>query len=118
MDEIVSGIYQLKIPIPNNPLEYTNIYLLKGDDGHLLIDTGWNDEAAFQSLSNQLDEIGVDFKKISQIIGTHAHFDHYGLVGKLKELSQAKIALHRLDKDLLGSRYTGIGRKSGSNSMH
>ena len=105
MDEIVTGIHQLKIPIPNNPLEYTNIYLLKGDDGHLLIDTGWNDEAAFQSLSNQLTEIGVDFKKISQIIATHVHFDHYGLSGKLKELSQAKIALHTEDKNLLTPKY-------------
>ena len=105
MDEIVTGIYQLKIPIPNNPLEYTNIYLLKGDDGHLLIDTGWNDEAAFQALSNQLAEIGVDFKKISQIIATHVHFDHYGLAGKLKKLSQAKIALHAEDKNLLTPRY-------------
>ena len=105
MTEIIPGIYQLKVPIPNNPLENTNVYLVRGDDGYLLIDAGWNSQPALQSLSNQLAEIGVVFKDISQIVVTHAHFDHYGLVGRLKELSRATVALHYLDKDLLGTRY-------------
>ena len=105
MTEIMSGVYQLKVPIPNNPLENTNVYLVQGDDGYLLIDAGWNSRPALQSFSNQLAEIGVDFKDISQIVVTHAHFDHYGLVGRLKELSRATVALHYLDKDLLDTRY-------------
>ena len=43
MTEVSPGIYQLQIPIPNNPLEYTNIYLLRGDDGYHLIETGSKD---------------------------------------------------------------------------
>ena len=104
MNEIATGVYQLKVPIPDNPLGHTNVYLLQGDGEYHLIDTGWNDAAAFQVLSNQLGEIGVSFKKISQIIITHAHLDHYGLSSRLKELSRAKIAMHRLEKDLLGFR--------------
>ena len=34
MTEIIPGIYQLQLPIPNNPLEYTIIYLVQGDDGY------------------------------------------------------------------------------------
>ena len=105
MAEIASGVYQLKVPIPNNPLENTNIYLVQGDSEYLLIDAGWNNQQALRSLSDQLTEIGVSFKDISQIVVTHAHFDHYGLAGRLKELSQATIALHSLDKDLLSTRY-------------
>ena len=101
MNEIVSGVYQLKIPIPNNPLECTNIYLVQGDDEYLLIDAGWDNRAALQSLKKQLAEIGVDLKDISQIIATHGHHDHYGLAGKLRQLSQAKISLHYMDKNLV-----------------
>lgn len=108
MTEIIPGIYQLKIPIPDNPLEYTNIYLVRGDDGYLIIDAGWNDEKAFQSLEKQLAEIGVDFKDISQIIITHAHRDHYGLADRLRQLSQAKISLHHLEENVIAPRYQNI----------
>ena len=104
MTEISPGIYQLQIPIPNNPLEYTNIYLVQGDDGYLLIDAGVNTEEALESLKKQLAEIGIDLKDISRIIATHGHRDHYGLAGRLRQLSQAKIALHYLDKNLVDPR--------------
>ncbi len=108
MTEIIPGIHQLKIPIPNNPLEYTNIYLIQGDDGYLLIDAGWNSEEAFQSLTKQLAEIGIDLKDISQIIATHAHGDHYGLVSRLKQHSQAKVSLHYLEANLHTTRHTNM----------
>lgn len=108
MPEIIPGIYQLQLPIPNNPLEYTNIYLVQGDDGHLLIDAGWNSEKALQSLKKQLAEIGIDFKDISQILVTHAHFDHYGLADRIRQLSQAKIILHYLEKNLIDTSYLNI----------
>ena len=45
MAEIAPGVYQLKVPIPNNPLENTNVYLIRGDNDYALIDAGWNNEA-------------------------------------------------------------------------
>ncbi len=54
MTEIIPGIHQFKIPIPNNPLGYTNTYLLEGDDGYLLIDTGVNTEESLQALKKQM----------------------------------------------------------------
>ena len=104
MTEVMPGIYQLKIPIPDNPLEYTNTYLVQGDNGYLLIDTGWDNEEAFNSLKRQLTEIGIDFDDISQIVVTHIHADHCGLAGKIKSLSNAKLALHYLEKDFIESR--------------
>lgn len=105
MTEIIPGVYQLQLANSNSPLGYVNIYLVQGDEGYLLIDTGWNTEEAFQSLEKQLTEIGIAFEDISQIILTHVHPDHYGLVGRLKELSQAKIILHFLESNLITSRY-------------
>jgi glyoxylase-like metal-dependent hydrolase (beta-lactamase superfamily II) len=105
MAEIIPGIYQLKVPIPNNPLEYTNVYLLKTHDGYLLIDAGVNTPEALQSVKRQLSELRVDFKDISHIIITHVHGDHYGLAGKLKELSGAKLAFHQLEKNQIYPAY-------------
>lgn len=105
--EIIPGIYQIKIPIrmPGFQLVYVNLYLIRGDDGYLLVDTGWNATEAFDALVIQLKEIGVDFTDIIRIIITHLHPDHYGLAGRLKELSGATITLHQREKDLIDSRY-------------
>ena len=103
--QIVAGIYQLKVPIPNSPLEATNVYLLQGDKSYTLIDTGWDSKTAFNSLNRQLAEVGVGFRDISQIIITHAHFDHFALVGRIKELNDAKIFIHRQEQEVLRTRY-------------
>ncbi len=106
MTEIRPGIYQLKIPIPDNPLEYTNSYLVQGDGECLLIDPGMNNDAAFDALQRELTEIGVAFEDITQILATHSHGDHYGLCDRVKQLSQAKVLLHQMDRELIQSMQT------------
>jgi glyoxylase-like metal-dependent hydrolase (beta-lactamase superfamily II) len=102
---IIPGVCELVIPLPYNPPGATNIYLLRGDDGYLLIDTGWNSEESFHAFVEELADAGADFKDIKQIVVTHAHPDHYGLVGKVHELSNAKIYMHRRDEEIF-HRYT------------
>lgn len=109
MTEIIPNIYQLQLPLPDNPLGYVNIYLVRGDNGYLLVDTGWDNEQALSSLKEQLAEIGTPLEDISQIVATHIHPDHYSLAGRLRQLSQAKIALHYLERDLIAS-YSDIGK--------
>ena len=59
MTEIIPGIHQLQIPIPDNPLGYTNSYLVQGDNECLLIDLGMNTDEAFDSLKAGLSAIRV-----------------------------------------------------------
>ncbi len=108
--EIVPSIHQLKlpVPVPSAQLADVNAYLIEGEKGCILVDTGWNTRQTFAALEEQLREIGVGFEDISQIIITHFHPDHYGLAGKLKELSRAKIALHQIERDFIRSRYISM----------
>ncbi len=99
MTKIMPGIHQFKIPIPNNPLENTNCYLVQGDDGYLLIDPGVNNDGAFDALEKGLTEIGVAFTEITRILATHSHGDHYGLTTRVKQISQAKVMVHHLVRD-------------------
>jgi glyoxylase-like metal-dependent hydrolase (beta-lactamase superfamily II) len=106
MIEVAPGIYQLILPNPAySALRYVNAYIVQGNDGYLLIDTGWDDEA-LASLEKQLKKIGIDFKDITQIVVTHAHPDHYGLASRLKQLSGAKLALHHLEIEAIELRYS------------
>ncbi len=108
MTEIIPGIHQLQIPIPNNPLGHTNVYIVRGNDGYLMIDAGWNSERALESMKEQLAEIGIGLQDISRIVVTHSHADHYGLTGRLRQHTQADISLHYLEKDLLASRFENM----------
>jgi len=108
--EIIRGVHQLKIPIPETSTEYINVYIVEGDEGNLLIDTGWNTPNAFDSLKQQLRDSGFGFKDINQIVVTHVHPDHYGLAGRLTQLSGAKLALHEAEIDLIDSRYVNLSK--------
>ncbi len=108
--EIIQGVHQLKIPIPESSLEHINVYIVEGNEGNLLIDTGWNTPHAFETLKQQLKDSGFGFKDISQIVVTHVHPDHYGLAGRLTQLSGAKLALHEAEVDLIDSRYMNLDK--------
>ncbi len=103
--EIIKNVHQLKIPIPNNPLENINAYLINTPQGSLLIDTGWNTQAAFQSLKTQVESTGVTLADIHYIAITHIHPDHYGLVGRLEKHTPAKLIIHEIERSFLDSRY-------------
>ena len=109
--QLIDGLYQLKVPIPNSALVATNIYLIKGDKGNTLVDTGWGGERAFNSLKTQLADIGVGLQDISQLVVTHVHFDHYGLAGKIKRISDARIYMHRREQEIFHTRY-GVTEES------
>ncbi|OGO22142.1 MAG: hypothetical protein A2144_00965 [Chloroflexi bacterium RBG_16_50_9] len=107
MTEVIPRVHWLKLPLdmvkPTPP--HVNAYLIQGDRGYLLVDTGWGTDETLDSVKKHLAAIGADFKDISQIIVTHIHPDHYGLAGKIKQLSGAKLAFHEIEKGFIESRY-------------
>ena len=110
MSEILPGIHWIKMPISleESTLSHINIYLVEGDKGWLLVDSGWNTDRSFSTLHNYLLKIGAGFEDIKQIAVTHVHPDHYGMAGRIKELSGATIAMHSIEKSFIGSRYISM----------
>ena len=106
--EILPGIYRVKISSPTVAYAHLNVYLIQGSDGFLMVDTGWNRPEALDSLEKQLGDIGLGFGDIEQIVITHAHPDHYGLAGMIKELSGAKLALHKEEIAVFGSKFVSM----------
>ena len=75
--ELAPGLYHLTIPLPFR-LNHVHVYLVEADDGFLLVDTGVNTSEAFASLKRKLDDIGLGFQAIRQVVITHFHSDHCG----------------------------------------
>ncbi len=93
--EVVPGIRLLRVPIPDNPLEYVNAYLIGEDGQYALVDPGWPDGEAFSALKEQLAEIGLDIEDIATVVLTHVHPDHFGLAGEIRRLSGAEVVIHQ-----------------------
>ncbi len=69
--EVLPNIHQFRIPIPDNPLGFINAYLITTRDGCLLIDLGWNASQAFDSLQQQMADVGVTLADLRYIAITH-----------------------------------------------
>ena len=102
------GVFLLPIPLTGSPLGQVNAYLLTSPDGHLLIDTGWNTEQAFETLEGHLKALGVHWGDLATMVITHAHLDHFGLVRRLRELSGARLGMHHIEARLNGARYDDL----------
>lgn len=95
------GVQSLRVPIPDNPLGYTLVYVLDTDRGPVLIDTGWDDPASWDTLTEGLTACGTSVAEIHGVVITHHHPDHHGLSGKVRDASGAWIAMHDADIDVV-----------------
>ena len=85
------------------PNFFNNIYLL--DDGARLVlfDCGSGFGASNENLTNGLAKLEESFglrvglSDLSAVVITHAHSDHFGGLGYVREHSEAPVSVHRLD---------------------
>ncbi|MCD6477847.1 MAG: MBL fold metallo-hydrolase [Candidatus Aenigmarchaeota archaeon] len=84
------------------------IYLLDGAefdsnmfciDNELLVDCGSG--FFIEETLAQMEEYGIDPKKIKMIVITHAHFDHCGGAKEWKKITGAKVFVHENDLNAL-----------------
>ncbi|MFH9108631.1 MBL fold metallo-hydrolase [Streptomyces albus] len=91
------GIWSIPVPIPDNPLGHTLVHLVETDAGPVLIDTGWDDPASWQTLVDGVAACGTSVQDLHGVLVTHHHPDHHGLSARVREESGAWIAMHAAD---------------------
>jgi glyoxylase-like metal-dependent hydrolase (beta-lactamase superfamily II) len=82
--EVVPGVHRIPLPLPNDGLRAVNVYALVGDDGPVLVDSGWAIPAARELLQNGLRELGAELGDVSRFLVTHLHRDHYSQAIRLR----------------------------------
>jgi glyoxylase-like metal-dependent hydrolase (beta-lactamase superfamily II) len=82
IEEVAANIYRIDVPLPGNPLREVNSYFIRGDDGDLLIDTGFRKFECHEALRLGLTELGSKKDQLD-VIATHLHSDHLGLAVEL-----------------------------------
>lgn len=91
----------------------TNTYLIKGDSGVLLFDTGW--AGTFPDFCKAMGETGIAVKDINYILISHFHPDHMGIARNIAN-EGAVILVADLQKEFVHSS-DGIFAKEKKNNF-
>lgn len=102
------GVYKIRIPLTGSPLGWVNGYVLKADDGFVLVDCGWDMPDALEALRKGLEDLGIKLEDLRTLVITHNHPDHYGLAGRLVKLASCGLVMHHLDAVHIESRYVDM----------
>lgn len=98
------GVWAVPVVIPDNPLGFTLVYLIESGAGPVLVDAGWNHDESWNELVAGIADTGHDITDVHGVLVTHAHPDHHGLSGRVREASGAWVALHPLDAQMVTER--------------
>jgi glyoxylase-like metal-dependent hydrolase (beta-lactamase superfamily II) len=102
VSQVRSDVWAVPVPIPDNPLKYVVCYTIEVAGGLVIIDPGWDEESSYRSLVSGLSTVGATVSDVRGVIVTHAHPDHHGLAGRVRDESGAWVALHPADAELFG----------------
>jgi glyoxylase-like metal-dependent hydrolase (beta-lactamase superfamily II) len=103
--QILNGVHQIKTPCPGGLFWYTNIYVIEGSEGNILVDSGWDSQESLWALQEGIKAARLQLRDITKVVITHIHPDHYGLSTKIKQICGAEVAIHRIDTGFIFPRY-------------
>ncbi len=93
-------IFQIDVPLPDNPLKNLNCYIIQDSGETMILDTGFNRPECEEALLAGLAELNADWEKTDLFL-THLHSDHTGLVPVLMGDKPGKIYISEADHGIL-----------------
>ena len=94
VDEVAPGILRMQLPINFTGLGHVNRYGLVDRLGIAVVDPGLPDETSWEAIPDRLALAGFRVEQVHTIVVTHSHPDHFGGVGRLAELTSARVVTH------------------------
>ncbi len=89
MSEVAEGVYRV-------PARGANTYLVEGEEGLLLVDTGL--PGSENRIYRAIDKLGRKPGNVKVILITHRHLDHVGSAAALKRATGATLVAHQFEK--------------------
>jgi hydroxyacylglutathione hydrolase len=91
-----------------HPINLGNVscFLLHRPGAAILVDCG--NAGSEVKILEEILRLGLEPGMLKLLVLTHAHFDHAGSAGKLKELTGCRILIHRLEASRLKEGFTDL----------
>ena len=103
VEKAADGIWLIRLPLPW-PLAIVNVFLLRREDGYVLIDSGLKTEDSLRALEKALGELGIGWASIREIVISHMHPDHVGAAAEIRRRSGAPVRMHPVEAALVAPR--------------
>lgn len=87
-------VYPVIVPTPYSVGD-VNMYIVEAAGTVSLIDAGIDSDDCWDALNQTLSEIGLTLGDLSQILLTHHHSDHIGLINRISTIRDIPIYAHR-----------------------
>jgi len=97
-ERVAPGVRLIALPLPL-ALKVVNVYLIEGERGWTLVDTGLHTAEAERGLRDGLATAGVALSDLQRVFVTHLHPDHLGMAGTLREAG-AEVVMHRPELEM------------------
>jgi glyoxylase-like metal-dependent hydrolase (beta-lactamase superfamily II) len=104
--EVAPGVFRLVLPLGIHEISTLNAYLIADPGGDTLVDCGVyaegrQDSSATGALADALAACGSSLSRLSRLVMTHAHVDHFGIAGEVIRHSDAELWMHaETERDL------------------
>jgi glyoxylase-like metal-dependent hydrolase (beta-lactamase superfamily II) len=105
LTEIVTGVFELRLPIPFED-GLVNTFLFADGDEVDLLDCGMNSDESVDMIRQAVKHLGG--KRLRRLMVTHIHPDHYGAAGAIAGEGLADLYIHRLEVPLVHPRYVEL----------
>lgn len=100
-------LHRLSLP---HPAGFVNVYLLNGSDGIRLIDAGCDTDESWSELNWHLHDLGLRAEEVVEVLLTHTHSDHIGLVPRLAARADLRVLVSAREVDPSGMTVSRFDR--------
>ncbi|MGB0102341.1 MAG: MBL fold metallo-hydrolase, partial [Nocardioides sp.] len=91
------GITAVPVPLAGSALRSVIVYTVETSAGLVLIDSGYRHPSCWDAARAGLEAVGQRVEDVVAVLLTHNHPDHVGLAQQVREVSGARIVMHRRD---------------------
>lgn len=90
--------WRVRLPLPFQ-LKWIYAYIIRERDGYAIVDCGLHYDEGWDAWQEAFQQLNIEPREVKRIVVTHYHPDHYGMAGRLQQVTGAEVWLSSVTRD-------------------